>query len=505
VRKRFLSLAVVAAVALSVWTYVAGTAEEAPPPIAWTECGTEFTGECAEIQVPVDWANQGGEKFNLAIGRLPALNPEKRIGVLFAAPGGPGRSGIDGYITARRIPDDSPLRQYFDIVSFDPRGVLRSHEVRCSSELLDKPRWQVPTDEATFQALKDHNAALAADCREHTGPLFDHLDTVSAVRDIDAVRTALGEEKLSLYGSSYGTMLGQQYAELFPSRLRAVVLDSNVDHSITSAYDFLRTMAEELERSFTEFVGWCDRTPTCALHGQDVVAIWDRLHARAVAGELVDPDDGRLIHQEALRGNLDAWMYTPSKNWFTLATYLAELDAGNSGSRSAAPAEETGENSYQAIWCSDFQWDVGDYAEFAGYRQRIESEVAPHVKLSPFWTDVGWCLGWTGPVNNPQHKLKIKDTAPILMTTSRFDVATPLSWNLAVHSQIRDSVLLRYDGAGHGQRVNSTCALKYITDYLITLTTPPPNTHCPAEYPTEPPPESAPVTTRSADQPVIRD
>ncbi|WP_168200878.1 alpha/beta hydrolase [Allokutzneria sp. NRRL B-24872] len=476
--KRFLSLAVVVAISSSVCAPVAS----ATAPITWTECGTEFKGQCAQLDLPIDWAEPDGEKFGLAIGRLPALDPGKRIGVLFVGPGGPGLSGIDRYVTGRRIPDDSPLRQYFDIVTYDPRGVSRSHEVRCSSELLDQPRWEVPKNEAQFQRLKDINAALAADCRKHTGPLFDHVDTTSAVRDIDAVRAALGEERISFYGASYGTMLGQQYAELFPRRLRASVLDSNVDHSISSAYEYLRTTAEELERSLGEFARWCASTASCALHGRDVVALWDGLHAKAVAGTLIDPNSGQPVKPEPLRGNLDAWMYTPSRDWSKLATYLARLD-GATEARTVTPVVETREYSHRAIWCSDFRWDISGFAEFDAHLKRVEREVAPHAKLSPFWTDVGWCLGWTGPVNNPQHKLKIKDVPPILLTTSRFDVAAPLSWNQAVHRQIPGSVLLQYDGAGHGQRANSTCALKHITDYLITLATPPPNTHCPAEYP----------------------
>lgn len=494
VRKKFFSLAVAVATLLTVLAAVSGSAEGAPP-LVWSECGTEFKGECAQLEVPIDWAQPNGTKFSLAIGRLPALDPAKRIGVLFAGQGGPGISGIDGYITGRRIPDSSPLRQYFDIVSYDPRGVARSNAVVCSTELLDQRGFKVPTNQAEFQALKDFNAAVAADCRDQTGPLFDHVDTISAVRDIDAVRQVLGERQISFYGSSYGTMLGQQYAELFPSQIRAMVLDSNVDHSISSTYDYLRSTAEELERSLGEFAGWCARTPACALHGRDVVAVWDELHSRAVAGDLHEPDTGRQIWPESLRGDLDYGMVTPSQRWFDLASRLAELD-GATSARSTAPvqAAETSENSYQAVWCSDWQWNVKDFAEFDAYRQQVEREVAPHTKLSPFWTDVSWCLGWTGPVNNPQHQLKIKNTPRMLLTTSLYDVAAPLSWNQSVHRQIPNSVLLQYDGAGHGQRSNSKCAFEYMTNYLITLVPPTPGTHCPAEYPTEPPAASAPTS-----------
>jgi pimeloyl-ACP methyl ester carboxylesterase len=236
--------------------------------------------------VPVDWTKPDGAKFNLAIGRLPALNPAQRVGVLFVHPGGPGSSGIDRYITQRGIPDDSPLHQRFDIVSVDPRGVGRSNPVVCSADLVGQTPTTFPANESEYQALLDFNARLAKDCRAHTGPLFDHVDTISAVRDVDAIRAALGERQISFFAISYGTQVGQQYAELFPNRIRAMALDSNMDHSITSAFRYLQTTTEDFEGSLDAFAGWCARNTGCALHGRDVLAIWDEL----------PPDSHRIVN-----------------------------------------------------------------------------------------------------------------------------------------------------------------------------------------------------------------
>ena len=472
---------VAAALAGLLTAVVPSLSASAETAIGWQECGTEVKGECASIPVPIDWADPGGAKFDLAIGRLPALDPAHRIGVLVVHPGGPGSSGIDRYITGRGIPDDSPLRQRFDIVSLDPRGVGKSHPVTCSKELVDQTPAEFPASEADYQALKDFNARLAKDCRQRTGPLFDHVDTTSAVRDVDAVRAALGERQISFFAISYGTQVGQQYAELFPNRIRAMAIDSNMDHSMTSAFDYMRTTTEDLEGSFLTFAGWCKRTPACSLHNEDVVALWDDLHARAEKGTLVDPKTGKTLGAEALRLEMFEDMYNP-QDWFGLADRLQVLKGS---ALVATAAEETTTNPYPAIWCSDWSWKVDGFAELDRYRRTL-ARIAPHTKLSPFWSDVTSCLGWPFPAHNPQHRLDVHGAPTILVVTGKYDVATPREWNFAVAQQIRNSVLLQYDGVGHGQFRNSKCARGKIESYLIDRELPAYGTPCAPELPTRP-------------------
>ncbi|MFC7642468.1 alpha/beta fold hydrolase [Streptosporangium lutulentum] len=203
--------------------------------------------------------------------------------MLIAHPGGPGSSGIDPFILERVIPDSDPIRQYFDLVSLDPRGVGHSTQVVCSEDLVNRTPYTYPADEAEYRAFLRFNAELSRDCRERTGPLFDHVDTASAARDVDAIRVALGERRISLFAISYGTQVLQQYAELFPGNIRAMAIDSNIDHSITSAWQYLKTTTEDFEGSFLEFAKWCGETAACALHGRNVVDVWDGLHAKATA------------------------------------------------------------------------------------------------------------------------------------------------------------------------------------------------------------------------------
>ncbi len=472
------------------------SAEPAGAGLRWRPCAPQSAGQCTTIPVPVDWADPGGAKFDLTIGRLPATEPWHRIGVLFVAPGGPGGSGIDSYILNPGFPIGDALRKRFDIVSWDQRGVSRSNEVRCSADLLARAQRPFPSGDKEYRELLAFNAELGADCRKHTGPVFDHIDTTSAVRDLDAIRNALGERKLSFYGASYGTQVGQQYAELFGDRVRAMTIDSNMDHSLRSGSRYIETTSEDLEGSFGEFADWCARTAGCALHGRDVRAVWDDLLAKAEAGKLTDPATGKPLDTEALRSELMGAMYRPATRWFGLGDRLAAL-AGTAAATPAQPAaaDELGQNSYQGIWCEDWKWRVSGAAELRTYRDRA-ARLAPHTKLSPFWTDVTSCLGWPAKVNNPQHRLSIDDGPPILIAKARYDVATPYRWNLAVADQIDDSVLLEYDGIGHGQYYQSGCIRNHIERYLLTLRTPAPNTHCPAEYPT-----TRPATTQSLPAP----
>ncbi|MEW9554949.1 alpha/beta fold hydrolase [Nonomuraea sp. NPDC050783] len=465
-----------------------GTSEAtSPASVAWAACG-EYGGECATIKVPLDYADPSGPTLDLAIGRLKALNPAKRIGVLVVHPGGPGASGINPFILGNAIPAESALRQYFDLVSLDPRGVGRSSPIQCSVDVLDQMPATYPADEAEYQTWVAYNAKLSKDCREHSGAIFDHVDTTSATRDVDSLRAALGERKISFFAISYGTQVGQQYAELFPGRLRALAIDSNMDHSMTSALRYLQTTTEDFEGSFRAFAQWCGTTAACPLHGRDVSAVWDSLHDKAAAGTLTDPGSGLPIQAEQLRVQLFDAMQDPAGDWFAIAAYLKGLADGQAAPAPAKAATATGESAnyaYPVIWCSDWKWQVSGFKQLDDYRKRLEA-TAPHTKLSPFWSDVISCLGWQGEVTNPQHRLDVSGAPPVLLPKSRYDVGTPAAWNYAVATQLPKTRVLEYTGVGHGQYRNSLCAREHIEKYLTSLVLPPAGTRCAPEYPSQP-------------------
>lgn len=192
--RRFAGWAAVAATAVALVGPAAPAAQAAGPhrewTISWQPCAADPTAECGTLSLPVDWDEPDGERFTLALARRAATDPAARVGSLVFGPGGPGDSGVQRVLTGmHRFSDD--LRRRFDIVSFDPRGVGGSNPVRCATDLL-AAQPHVIADQAQFAATIENNALLRADCRARTGPLFDHVDTRSAARDLDAVRAALG-------------------------------------------------------------------------------------------------------------------------------------------------------------------------------------------------------------------------------------------------------------------------------------------------------------------------
>jgi len=459
---RSLSAGLVAVGCLLATTAAAPAAPARTRAIEWRTCGRQQDAQCATLALPVDWSNPDGATFGLAIARRPATDPGARVGTLIFGPGGPGDSGVD------RVANNpgrfsAELRSRFDIVSFDPRGVGGSNPVVCSPQLLAEAPAPVLKSQADFDATVAYNRALWTDCRSRTGPVFDHADTASTVRDLDALRAALGERTLTFHGSSYGTLLGEQYAERYPQRVRAIVLESVVDHAAASTGEFLREQAWALQDSFDAFVAWCAREPACALHGQDVRAVWADLLAAAGAGRLgMAPFDLVAV---AHRGTK-----LPDFGW--LARTLAGLHAGGTGS----PVGSLGVT--VPAFCSDWSLPVKDFSAYAAVLRRSAS-AAPDVRYPAQVFALTMCLGWPKPVANPQHALRVRTSAPLLLLNSRHDPATGYNWALDVARQLgRHGVLVIYEGTGHGSYGLSDCMRQIADRYLISLSVPPPDTTC---------------------------
>jgi pimeloyl-ACP methyl ester carboxylesterase len=445
------------------------TASAAPSQVHWTDCKPEGDddpavvkgSQCATLQLPVDWRNPGGPTFDLAIARRTAKGD--RVGVLVFGPGGPGDSGVDRIKTGMtRFSAD--LQNRFDIVSFDPRGVARSNPVQCSAALLAKQPSPIINSAAEFTATISYNRQLATDCREHTGPLYDHIDTWQTVRDLDAVRRALGESTISFHGSSYGTVLGAQYAETYPTHVRAMVLESVFDHGSPTTKSFLDVQAAAAQDSFDEFVKWCDGATSCALHGQDIHAVWAGLLARS-------SDPFKLSYQ------VFRLLYDPQ--WSKLAQTLKSLDIP---SAAAVPTGLT--QNPLAVFCQDWNLPVKDYREYAAHLQRLARN-NQDMRYPGQLMAVSICLG-APPANNPQHVLDVHGLkTPVLLANAIHDPATPYKMAQSVRRQLgRSGVLLTYDGWGHGNYNSSPCMQSTIDDYLIARDVPRRGSNCPAVPPT---------------------
>ncbi|WP_430785812.1 alpha/beta hydrolase [Actinoplanes sp. G11-F43] len=466
------------------------------PTIAWGPCAPEEEAPervvCAEIDVPVDWRKPKGPTITIALAKLPATDQSRRIGPLLINPGGPGGSGVSFAFGA--ADSFSPaITDRFDIIGFDPRGQARSNVINCDSDAVSaQGALLYPKSRAEFSALRAANKALVRTCSELSGPLVEFADTASVARDMDAIRAGLGDRKISYYGVSYGTMIGQQYAELFPERIRAMTLDSNMDHAQNIvSYQKWETLA--MEESFLQFTAWCDRTETCALHERGALAYFDELYAKAEAGELVVED--WQVTPEDLTGLVFGYLYDPA-SWFWLAEDLLWVGGESTTVDGARVRGVPVPNGYLPVMCSDFRFEVGSYTALRAL-EKAQNRLAPHTRFNPLaWTDLTGCQNWPYGVTNPPHQLKASKKLPaILIANSRYDVATPYQWGTSLARQLPSSTFLTYDGVGHGTYWLSGCARNAIDTYLVERRTPAKGTHCPAVFP-----EPAPISAKSGVQ-----
>lgn len=475
--------------ALTAVMATAGVANANPPEvvpwqpgaIGWENCAPQDTAECGTLRLPVDWTRPSGETFELAVARRAATDRSRRIGVLLINPGGPGDSGVDFALRANTYFSPDVLAR-FDVVGFDPRGVGRSAPVRCSAELIQRQPSAYPRDQAEFDRLAAYNRELREDCRRHSGAMFDHADTLGVIQDMDALRRSLGERQISYFGHSYGTLIGQQYAERYGHRVRAMVLTASLDHS-QGTRAFLEASAVTAEDAFNEFVAWCDRTRACDLHRRDVGVVWDRLLARADRGEVRDPDrPDQVVPASAIIGKAVKAFKGP--DWNELASWVARADKLAPGT-AAGPRATAGEIvpfPLLAVFCQDWQFRVKDHRAFADLTA-AELRLAPHMRGATAHIALAGCLGWPR-ANNPQHRLRFTDAPKILLMNARHDPVSAYSWVTNLRKQTRRStVLVTYDGWGHNVYRRSDCTRGAVDPYLTALTVPENGTRCAAVNP----------------------
>jgi pimeloyl-ACP methyl ester carboxylesterase len=454
------------------------TAEPAPSPIDWQPCGEDAPGvDCATIEVPLDYARPHGKQIHIGIAKRPATDPTQRIGSVLVDPGGPGGSGVGFVMSGNAVSEDVAAR--FDQIGFDPRGINTSSQLLCDVDLDQRvTAAKHPTNQAEFDQLATLNRALHDSCRANSDGLAEHVDNLDTARDMDAVRKALGERKLTFVGYSYGSLMGQQYAELFPRNVRALVMDGNMDHSLRTAWDFARTETAPVEEGFREFAQWCDTTSSCALYGLDTTAVYTDLKARAKAGTLTDPDGNKVSFYD-LAGN--TFSVVIPQAWSFVAENLRALhDGTGSPDATASTLAEIGNDPYPPIWCSDWRYPVHDYAEYARIRAGLV-KLYPIMEWSPYVDHMMTCVNSGTKTTNPQRPLKVHGAPPLVMIGNLHDPATVYPWSQAASRQ-SGAHLITYEGWGHtAYRGPSDCVNSAVDDYLIDLKPPARGLSCPSE------------------------
>ncbi|GGM73557.1 peptidase [Longimycelium tulufanense] len=407
-------------------------------------------------------------------------------------PGGPGESGTQ-MVSLDRERFTPGVRRHFDIIGIDPRGVGASSAVHC-------PRLEqtdvIARDDAEFNTIRAANSRFAEGCAARTGELLRHLDSRTAARDLQQVREALGEQQVSIYGSSYGTLLAGSYAELEPKRVRAMVLDGVVDPSVGLDVAVERE-AGTLDEVFTDFTTWCARTTECALHGRDVGGLWDWLVERAREAP-IPSSTGAVADDEVLLSRLYQLLYS-SRNWPAAAGSIklalegdagafvnrAEPDSATSAPPPPSPAvqptpdpEYHPEGLHSAVVCADRPPPYLDRERIDALARRV-SERAPRFGEYVVWSQFRSCVGWPTAGGEARGAFHAPGLAPALVLGSHGDVATPLVGARAVTEQLPGSSLVVLDADEHGvYGWTSSCVDNAVERYLADGILPPPGTTC---------------------------
>ena len=472
-RLRSLHVALLAALLLIIGgTPASADPSQTPFKIAWSACEKSPQTQCGTLKVPLDWSKPSGATISLAIARRPAKDPQQRVGTLFFNPGGPG-DGAAEYIVIAETVFTPALIERFDLVGMDPRGIANSSQVRCTLPLITPETTLFPKTEQQFQQLRQHNRELGLNCLDHAGELVRHMDTVSVARDHEALRQALGENKINWLGISYGTQVAANYAQLYPTRTQAMVLDAPLEHSQSEVHQ----VADEIiaaEGSFNRFADWCPTQETCALRGQDVRAVFDRLVAQADQNPIRVDGAVRPVTGEDIRmGTIgllrfkEPSVFGPDKSWAGLSRVLQKAIDGDGSAFAVGPAGEPqyGLHGLFANACLDYAPQVHTYAEM---QQRLElgRQLAPHLQGASETWQVNYCIDWPVKSVNPPKTLNVRGV-PTLMIHAAHDPSDSYTWAHGLAAQIDGSALLTRTGDGHTSVFTSDCAKSAMDAFFL--------------------------------------
>jgi pimeloyl-ACP methyl ester carboxylesterase len=432
------------------------------------------------LRVPRDYDDAAAGLLNIALIRLAASEPDARIGSLIVNPGGPGASGVE---LVREAGEGFPgeLRRRFDIIGFDPRGVNASSAVRCIDNL--DPRAALdpsPDDAAELEALVDDARAYAAACAGRNDATLPYLATDAVVEDLDRIRAAVGDERLTYLGFSYGTLIGALYADRYPERIRAMALDGAFDPSL----DLERVRADQavaFEGALTRFLEDCAGDPRCLFHEDgDPAAAFDALMAAIDAEPLPTPRarDRRSVGPGLAASAVLGALYSRDA-WPALAAglALAKLGDGSLLLLIADPFRGRKENgaysnqidAYTANVCLDYAapTEVADFSRWADHL----ADRAPHFAQQVAYNDLP-CAFWPVPAQRTPARVRATGAPPIVVIGTTGDPATPYDWSLSLADQLGSAVHVTRTGEGHTAYNASRCVQRAVDAYLVGLQVP---------------------------------
>jgi pimeloyl-ACP methyl ester carboxylesterase len=449
-----------------------------PRPIRWSDCGEGF--QCGTLLAPLDYANPSLGEIQISVVRHPAEDQSRRVGALLVNPGGPGGSGVafvrDGLETFTPL-----LRRRFDVVGFDPRGVNLSSPIRCIDNL--DPRAQLdpsPDSPAELRDLVTDARSYAEACGRRNERVLPYLSTDAVVDDLERLRVALREEKLTYLGFSYGTLIGAMYADRYPDRVRAIGLDGALDPSLTLGK--LRSgQAGAFDAALRRFLSNCARRRDCPFnHGAGTADAFDRLMRRIDQQPLraIRTSDRRRVGPGLAWSAVLGTMYNRSY-WSSLeiALFLAEHGDGSGFLALSDPYRGRDKNgrysnqqdAYTANICLDYpaSTKVADYTGWA----RSFRRGAPRFAALVAYNDLP-CAFWPTPATGKPRPVQATGAPPIVVVGTTGDPATPYGWSVALATQLENAVLVTRRGEGHTAFGVSDCVRQTLTTYFVELKAP---------------------------------
>ncbi|MGO4956782.1 alpha/beta hydrolase [Luteococcus sp. Sow4_B9] len=427
--------------------------------LQWIPCGQY---DCASVLVPLDWDRPDGQAITLKMKRAKAQQEHK--GSLFINPGGPGGSGQQMVDTF-----DGKSFPNHDIIGWDPRGSGDSTTVVCGTpEQTDEyvAMDTSPDDDQEWQEVAQGFKDFAAQCREGSGALLDHISTLDTVRDLDYLRHLVGDEKLDYMGISYGTYIGSLYGELYPQRVGRMVLDSAVN--ITDDESVIQAMGFDL--ALKNYAQWCAEQ-SCGLGGsadevvKTITGLFDSLDAKPLA-----VGDRELTQSLGITGTV-TYLYFGASGYPQLTDALQEALAGRGetlletadlmNGRDAQGNYSSMTYSFPGIGCIDAE-DPGEQ----GAKDEFPKDVAKAPILAPYFGPNLQCTWWTTKPS-PQLKITAQGAAPILVLGATGDPATPYQQAVWMADQLDSGVLLTWKGAGHSAwDLGNACVKDAVRGYV---------------------------------------
>ena len=453
----------------------------------WKPCRSG--DQCARLRVPLDYAHPGGRSIRVGLLKAPAAKPGERLGSMVFDPGGPGASGVDYVGSGAATAFGSALRDHYDIIGLDPRGVGTSTEVNC---LPDKQLNAVlagdPDPETTTEIVRSDALlrGFGQGCVKESGAVAAHVSTVEVAKDLDVLRGALGEREMTYFGASYGTAIGSTYADLFPKNVGRMVLDGAIDPT-SSTLEINRVQAQGFETALRSYVRSCVDKGDCFLGSSvDQGTLRVKRFLDQVAANPLPAGSGRRLDLANASYGISYPLYDKA-GWPVLTTALQRAFGGDGtvlmlladGYLHRTATDTYKDNTFEAFYavnCLDHD-DAVKSSQLKKYDAMFD-------KASPtfgrtFLYSATACQDWPVHTGRGPQRVHATGAAPILVIGTTRDPATPLVWAKSLAKQLDNAVLITRDGDGHtGYRQGSPCVDGAVESYLVRGTVPSPNLRC---------------------------